>query len=165
MDEYYLYLMGDSIPDINKKTGIALSTLRFRLKRAGILRSRADAVKLAGKQGKMSSTKGSTRVFTQEWKDNISKAKKGKGKGYSLKPSGYVEITMGENKSRSEHVVIMEQKIGRRIYANECVHHINGIRNDNRIDNLQLMTRSEHARLHALERVETIDRDKKGRFK
>ena len=72
--------------------------------------------------------------------------------GYSLKPNGYYEVTTGENKSRPLHVVIMEKHIGRRLRKDECVHHINHIRTDNRIENLQLMTRSEHSRLHALER-------------
>ena len=75
-----------------------------------------------------------------------------KSVGYSLKPNGYYEVTMGENKFRPLHVVIMEEHIGRRLRKDECVHHINQVRTDNRIENLQLMTRSEHSKLHAHKR-------------
>lgn len=50
---------------------------------------------------------------------------------------------------RRVHVILMEQHIGRRLKAEECVHHINGNRHDNRLENLQLMTRREHGRLEA----------------
>ena len=43
---------------------------------------------------------------------------------------------------------LMEQKIGRKLTSDEAVHHINSNHEDNRIENLQLMTRSEHASLH-----------------
>ena len=51
-----------------------------------------------------------------------------------------------------EHDLIMECFIGRWLRDNEVVHHKNKIRNDNRIENLQLMTFEEHARLHMIER-------------
>jgi len=47
----------------------------------------------------------------------------------------------------------MEKGIGRHLRKHEVVHHRNRIRVDNRLSNLQLMTRSGHTRHHALERI------------
>jgi len=42
----------------------------------------------------------------------------------------------------------MERHLGRRLNRDEAVHHIDGNRDNNDIDNLRLMTNSEHAKLH-----------------
>lgn len=44
--------------------------------------------------------------------------------------------------------LIAEAKIGRKLNKGEVVHHINGVRTDNRPENLQVMTCNEHSRLH-----------------
>ena len=47
------------------------------------------------------------------------------------------------------HRWLMEQELGRRLNSNEIVHHENENKLDNDISNLKVMTRSEHARMHA----------------
>ena len=48
-----------------------------------------------------------------------------------------------------EHRVIMERKIKRYLTSNEVVHHIDGNKHNNEVSNLQLMSASEHNRLHS----------------
>ena len=64
------------------------------------------------------------------------------GGGYYYDADGYKRVLVDGGGYRPEHVVVMERHIGRPIRRDECVHHINGVVDDNRLDNLQLMTRS-----------------------
>jgi len=53
------------------------------------------------------------------------------------------------NKKRVyEHRWLMEQHLGRPLKRNEHVHHINGNPTDNRIENLQIVSASEHGKIH-----------------
>lgn len=158
-----------SISAISKELGIPLSTVRFRLHSLGVLRSRRDAIALGASQGIWAmAQKGMKKPMSDTHRNNVIASNKArshaKAKGESVKPNGYIEYTRGANKGRAKHVVAMEKAIGRRINRNECVHHIDENKRNNSIENLRLMTRAEHARLHAIENANKRERDSNGRF-
>ena len=51
---------------------------------------------------------------------------------------------------RDAHRLIMEEHIGRRLKRKEVVHHKNGNKQDNRLENLEVMSLSDHSRMHRL---------------
>ena len=47
-----------------------------------------------------------------------------------------------------EHILIFEKETGVKVPNNCCIHHLNGIKTDNRIENLCMMLHSAHTTFH-----------------
>jgi hypothetical protein len=62
------------------------------------------------------------------------------GRGYIL----IRDISGNGNGYSSEHRLIMEQYLGRKLQSHELIHHKNRNRQDNRLENLLLVTRITH---------------------
>lgn len=64
--------------------------------------------------------------------------------------SGYIMVLTSRKprKYTFQHRLIMQQHLGRELLLSEIVHHKNHNKSDNRLENLQVVSRSEHIRLH-----------------
>lgn len=74
--------------------------------------------------------------------------------GFRKTSKGYRQVLMPEHKRADnsgyvlEHILVFEKESGIELPPNCCIHHINGIKNDNRIENLCMMTHSAHTIYH-----------------
>lgn len=67
----------------------------------------------------------------------------------------YKRLSLGKDEDgnrvfRDEHRKKMEDFLGKKLSRYEVVHHLNENKQDNRIENLQVMPLSEHSRMHHL---------------
>lgn len=78
-----------------------------------------------------------------------------KWRGGKVDDHGYNSVHMPGYHEASpyvlEHRLIMERVLGRKLEDGEIVHHKNGDKKDNRPENLEVLTISEHMRHHATE--------------
>lgn len=158
------YRDGLSIRQIAAAKGMPASAVRVALVRAGEpRRSRGEGVRMAGADGRVGGRAPGSGWPVQAREAAVA-ARRARAAGVSRKRDGYVEVTIGENKGRGEHVVVVEAQIGRRIKRGEEVHHIDGDKHNNRLENLRLMTKHEHGQLHGRERAPLRGRDWLGRW-
>lgn len=103
--------------------------------------------------------------FTSEARANSIMARKGKIGGNNkggriVEKSGYVSIWMPRHPNCRtagyihEHRYVMSEHIGRPLKKNENVHHINGERSDNRIENLELWTTNQPSGQRVKDKIE-----------
>lgn len=151
-----LYDKGVSLARCSESTGIPISTLRRWVKKRGTLRTRHEAIAESVRLGNWHNGSNLSEIpWTQERRD-AQRARRlewgdANAKGTRITSQGYVEYTRGEKKGRRVHNVLMEERIGRALLPGEVVHHIDGNKQNNDINNLAFCTTSGHARLHRFE--------------
>lgn len=143
-NEFSSYLRSEystkSCNTISKELGVS-STIIYRY---------LDKYKISRLNQADSCRKYSSGKYSSTWKG-----------GKRLK-NGYIEIKCPEHPRSGqrgyvyEHILIMENHLGRYLKPDEVVHHKNYIKTDNRIENLQLMTMIEHNRFHTKDRIAEI---------
>lgn len=124
---------------------------------SGITYCRNCTCKMTANKPGPRSTRGKVRPHLQ--KENSPNWKGGK----YTDSHGYVMVHVGKNlevKSKwesyqKEHVVVMEKQLGRKLLKEECVHHIDGNRQNNKPINLVVIKSNKHHRIahHSLQKI------------
>lgn len=140
-----------SIRAMSRDLGVEASTLRAWIVRAGIRRrSISDA-----KQGQAPTRAVIEAMVTKRRKrirDGVPPI------GYKIRSDGYVQVSRPDHQNATkdgyilEHRLVMSEHLGRALRDDEDVHHKNGDRADNRLENLEIKTHSDHLREHYAER-------------
>lgn len=114
------------------------------------------------------------KKMTDEQKKKLSEARKGispigkhpRFTGKRHRADGYIQVYVPDHPRAAkegyymEHRLVMEQHIGRYLERREVVSHLNGIRDDNRIENLKLYASVQEAKSVTSKKMHDVRRSK-----
>lgn len=136
------------IADFLKSSGIDLNLYRGKIEAFKdeiiLMYKKGQTFEKIGKKFQFSTS--SIRLNLKKWGIELRPLGKSNFKGKKYKNShGYMIVPVGEDikqfsdkKYIQEHRLVMSEFLNRKLLEKECVHHKNGIRDDNRIENLEL---------------------------
>lgn len=161
-----LYLTdGKSMNRIAGELGVSVGAVHKYIHKYGIeareKSSRQEGFKMPKDAVERTRRANLGRKRTPEQKKRLSEAKFKGGVGHKKKRAdGYIAIYFPDHRRTTkdgyvmEHDLVAEAGFGVLLKDGECVHHINGIRDDNRLSNLQVLSFREHTGLHTKMRHE-----------
>lgn len=81
----------------------------------------------------------------------------GTAQGWKLHSTGYITAFI-DNRWQYQHRYVMEQELGRRLKTDEHVHHKDGDKTNNKLSNLELLSKSKHAQEHMKGRAKEMSK-------
>ncbi len=115
------------------------------------LKCHKQKIGLCGSCATKKSHKNNPRIGRAEnhynWKGGININQQGYIIEYVKKDSKWFSMAVNNHKAGGyilQHRLVMAKHLGRCLFKNEMVHHINGDRKNNKIENLKLLDKKEH---------------------
>ena len=145
-----LYASGKSSLQVADTLGISKACVLRKVRAAGLVRSLREAFKISPTHGMRLKVSGAECL---SWRG-----------GKKKHSDGYLQVMVKGHPFADqfgyvlEHRLIKEREIGRYLLPTEDVHHDNEVRDDNRAENLILLSHSKHVALHAAKRARHLGR-------
>lgn len=159
------YENGHSSTEIGATLGISAAQILRILKANGVAtRGASENKRLSHSRPEVIEkmrAASSGRTHSEESKDKL-RARYGPANaqwrsGLTISKQGYLHFTTspanGVNAGRAVHQVIAEWAAGRQIEVGEHVHHLDGNKLNNQPSNLVILSASDHAKIHSLDRL------------
>ena len=152
------------IAELAKMHGISSGKMYYLLRDSGCTFTRKRRKPVSDKERANRSKAQKGKVISEKQRRQISENNSCNfnglnGYGHTKKHNGGYVLAYAPKHPRAHkdgyvmlHTVIMERAIGRYLNEGEVVHHINRNKEDNRLENLRLMDKKEHMRMHMKER-------------